>query len=84
MRIIDRYILREMLVPFFASLGIMTFVLLLGKILQLMDLMVNKGINLFDIAKLILLLMPYFLLVTIPISIVLAILIVLGRFASDI
>jgi len=83
LRIIDRYILREMLVPFFASLGIMTFVLLLGKILQLMDLMVNKGINLFDIAKLILLLMPYFLLFTIPISLLLAILIGLGRLASD-
>lgn len=82
MKIIDRYILREMSVPFFASLGVMTFVLLLGKILQLMDLMVNKGINVFDIAKLILFLMPYFLLFTIPISLLLAVLIGLGKLAS--
>lgn len=83
MKIIDRYILREMSFPFFASLGVMTFVLLLGKILQLMDLMVNKGINASDIAKLILFLMPYFLLFTIPIALLLAVLIGLGKLASD-
>lgn len=83
MKIIDRYILREMSIPFFTSLGVMTFVLLLGKILQLMDLMVNKGIDVFDIANLILFLMPYFLLFTIPISLLLAVLVGLGKLASD-
>lgn len=83
MKIIDRYILREMSVPFFVSLGVMTFVLLLGKILQLMDLMVNKGINVFDIAKLVLFLLPYFLLFTIPISLLMSVLIGLGKLASD-
>ncbi len=83
MKIIDRYILREMSVPFSVSLGVMTFVLLLGKILQLMDLMVNKGIKVFDIAKLVLFLMPYFLLFTIPISLLLSVLIGLGKLSSD-
>ena len=83
MKIIDRYILREMSVPFSVSLGVMTFVLLLGKILQLMDLMVNKGIKIFDIAKLVLFLMPYFLLFTIPISLLLSVLIGLGKLSSD-
>lgn len=72
-----------MLGPFLGILGIMTFVLLLGKILQLMDLMVNKGIKFSDIASLILFLMPYFLLFTIPISLLLAILTGMGRLASD-
>ena len=83
LRIIDRYILRELSAPFFASLSAMTFVLLLGRILQLMDLMINKGIQITDIGKLILFLMPYFLLFTIPISLLLSILIGLGRLASD-
>ena len=83
LKIIDRYILREISVPFFMSLGIMTFVLLLGKILQLMDLMVNKGVTVIAIASLIFFLMPYFLLFTIPISLLLAILTGLGRLSTD-
>ena len=83
MKIIDRYILREIAGPFFMSLGIMTFVLLLGKILQLMDLMVNKGVTVLAIASLIFYLMPYFLLFTIPISLLLAILTGLGRLSAD-
>jgi lipopolysaccharide export system permease protein len=61
----------------------MTFVLLLGKILQLMDLMVNKGVTVIAIASLIFYLMPYFLLFTIPISLLLAILTGLGRLSAD-
>ena len=82
-KIIDRYILKEIAFPFFMILFILTFVLLMGKILQLMDLMVNKGIRLTDIALLIFYLMPSFLLFTIPISLFVAIMIGLGRLSSD-
>jgi len=64
-------------------LFILTFVLLMGRILQLMDLMINKGIDFTDIAKLILYLMPSFLVLTIPISLLIAILIGLGRLSRD-
>jgi lipopolysaccharide export system permease protein len=40
---IDRYILRETAIPFLMILFVLTFVLLMGRILQLMDMMVNKG-----------------------------------------
>lgn len=83
MRIIDRYILREISFPFFTSLIAITFVLLLGKILQLMDLMVNKGVSVANIVRLIFYLMPNFLLFIIPVSLLISILIGLGRLASD-
>ncbi|MDO8721742.1 MAG: LptF/LptG family permease, partial [Syntrophales bacterium] len=83
MKIIDRYILREISFPFFTSLIAITFVLLIGKILQLMDLMVNKGVSIVNIIRLILYLMPYFLLFTIPVSLLISILIGLGRLGSD-
>ena len=83
MKIIDRYILREISFPFFTSLFSITFVLLIGKILQLMDLMVNKGVSILAIIKLIFFLMPNFLLFTIPISLLISILVGLGRLASD-
>jgi lipopolysaccharide export system permease protein len=83
MKIIDRYILREISFPFFTSLFSITFVLLIGKILQIMDLMVNKGVSVVDIIKLILFLIPYFLLFTIPISLLISTLIGMGRLAGD-
>jgi lipopolysaccharide export system permease protein len=81
--IINRYIFREILFPFFMCLFIFTFVLLMGKILQLMDLMINKGVSIIDITKLILYLLPTFLLITIPISLLISILIALGRLSAD-
>ena len=81
--IINKYIFREILFPFFMCLFIFTFVLLMGKILQLMDLMINKGVSIIDITKLILYLLPTFLLITIPISLLISILIALGRLSAD-
>ncbi|MCX5857327.1 MAG: LPS export ABC transporter permease LptF [Deltaproteobacteria bacterium] len=80
---INLYILREIAIPFIMILFVLTFVLLMGRILQLMDLMVNKGIGFIDIAKFIILLMPSFLMFTIPISLLVAILIGLGRLSGD-
>jgi lipopolysaccharide export system permease protein len=82
-RLINRYIFKEIAVPFCMILFVLTFVLLMGKILQLMDLMINKGISFGDIAKLMLFLMPSFLVFTIPISLLIAILIGMGRLSGD-
>ena len=81
--IVNRYILREISIPFFMILFVLTFVLLMGRILQLMDLMINKGIAVTDIARLILYLMPSFLTLTIPVSLLISILIGLGRLSRD-
>jgi len=82
-KIIYRYILREISYPFLMILFVMTFVLIMGKLLQLMDLMVNKGVSFYDILKLFFLLFPSFLIFTIPISLLVSILIGLGRLSSD-
>lgn len=81
--IIGRYILREISLPFFLMLFILTFVLIMGRILQLMDLMVNKGIGLPVILELLGCLAPSFLVLTIPISLLISILIGLGRLSGD-
>jgi len=81
--LIPRYILREIAAPFVLVLFILTFVLLMGKILQIMDLFINKGVSFFSIAKIILFLLPYFMLFTIPIALLIAILIAMGRLSSD-
>jgi len=82
-KIIHRYIFKEIASSFIIILFILTFVLLMGKILQVMDLVINKGISVFAIAKLILFLLPSLMLFTIPIALLIAILIAMGRLSAD-
>ena len=82
-KILHRYIFKEIAVPFALILFVLTFVLLMAKIIQLMDLMVNKGVSVLDIASLVVYLMPSFLMFTVPISLLIAILVGLGRMSGD-
>lgn len=82
-KIIHRYIFKEIVSSFIIILFILTFVLLMGKMLQIMDLMINKGISVFTIAKLIFFLLPSFMLFTIPIALLISILIAMGRLSAD-
>jgi lipopolysaccharide export system permease protein len=82
-KIIYRYIFKEIAYPFVIILGILTFVLLMGKILQIMDLVINKGVSLLSIIKIIFFLLPSFMMFTIPIALLISILIAMGRLSSD-
>jgi lipopolysaccharide export system permease protein len=55
----------------------------MGKIMQIMDLVINKGVNVFSIARIIVFLLPSFMLFTIPIALLIAILIAMGRLSAD-
>ena len=82
-KIIDRYIFREIAFPFLLSISVFTFVLLMGKILHLADLVVNKGVGLWDMFRLVVFMMPALLLFTIPLALLVSILIGLGRLSKD-
>lgn len=82
-KILNLYIIREIAFPFSMSLLILTFILLIGRILQLMDLMVNKGVEFISIVKLILYLLPFFLIFTIPIALLISVLMAFGRLSGD-
>jgi lipopolysaccharide export system permease protein len=82
-KIINRYILLEITVPFFIILFVLTFILLMGRIFQITELIMNKGISAWSILNLIAHLMPNFLLFTLPIALLIAILIAMGRFSAD-
>jgi len=82
-KIIYRYILKEITHPFILALFVATFVLMMGRILQLMELVINKGVDLWDISKLIFFMMPTLLLFTIPLALLIAILMGMGRLSRD-
>ncbi len=81
--IINRYLLREIASIFVLGLTIFTLVLLMGRMLRLMEMVVTNGIPLVTVAGLIALLMPSFLVMTIPMATLLAVLLAFGRLSSD-
>lgn len=83
MHIIRNYLLREFIGPFFLSLLVSTMILATGNIIQITDLIINKGVSVLYIMSLFFLLMPWLLTFTIPISILSATLLAFGRLASD-
>jgi lipopolysaccharide export system permease protein len=83
MKTIDRYIIREIFPPFALSLSVFTFVLFMNQILRLTDLLINKGISLLIILKLIVYVLPSFLVLTIPMSILTATILAFSRLSVD-
>ncbi len=83
MTLLDRAIFKEMAVAFFLGLMVFTFVLLTNKILRLVELIVNKGVGILTVLQLFLYILPYSLVVTIPMSVLLAILATFTRLSGD-
>jgi lipopolysaccharide export system permease protein len=80
---IHRYIAREIAVPTLLGLLIFTFVLLMGRILKLVELVVNKGVPLGEILQLFAYLLPAFLVITLPLAFLLGVLLGFGRLSAD-
>ncbi len=80
---INRYILSEITGPAVLSLLIFTFVLLMGRIPRLTELVINKGVPILEIVKLFGFMLPTFLTITVPLSFLLAILLAFGRLSAD-
>jgi lipopolysaccharide export system permease protein len=75
-KIVDRYIFKELLSPFFVSLIFFSFIFLLSRIIEIADMLVNFNVSLVSIAKLIVYSISFFLQYTIPMSVMMAVLFV--------
>jgi len=83
MKILRDYFLREFIGPFFLALAVLTFVMLLGNLIKIAELVINKGVDIYSVAKLFIFMIPYLLTYIVPISSLAAILLALGRLSSD-
>jgi lipopolysaccharide export system permease protein len=77
------YLLKETVPSFALGLLGFTLVLLTGRILQLTELFVNKGVPLGYILRLLYFLLPQFLGLTIPMATLLSVLLAFNRLSSD-
>ncbi len=82
-KILFRYLVSEIVPPFFLGLLAFTSVLLIARILKLIELVVTRGVPFIQIGKLFSLILPTFLEMTVPMAFLLAILLGLGRMSND-
>lgn len=82
-RILDRYIIGEIITPFFLSIAALTLVLFLQKIFRLAELVVSKGATIWSTATILSYILPSFLVLTIPMSFLVATLTAFTRLGTD-
>ncbi len=82
-KIFHRYIFLELFGLFILCLTIFSFVLLMGNILKMAELVINKGVNVLDILKLSLYLFPGLFSLTVPMATMICIAIGFARLSSD-
>ena len=82
-RIIDRYVIREIIPPFLLALLVFTFILIIPFIIDLAEEMIAKGVPAATILQLTVTLLPQALALTIPMSLLIGLLVGLGRLSAD-
>jgi LPS export ABC transporter permease LptF/LPS export ABC transporter permease LptG len=83
MRLLDRYIAREVASHALLGLAVFTFVLFVPQLVRLMDLVVRHSEGMGTVAMLFLCLLPPVLIFAVPMAVLVGVLIGLGRFSAD-
>lgn len=83
MKILNRYIFKEILSYFSISLLSFTAILLTVKLIQLTSLIVNKGLVFKQIAIIFIAIVPTFLEIAIPMSVLLGVMLAFARLSGD-
>ncbi len=83
MKIIHKYIMAEIYAPYLIGLFTFSLVILIQRFSRLADLIVAKGVPAHLVGRLILSLFPSFLEITLPSTLLLAVLLAMGRLAAD-
>src|SRR5260221_7766804 len=82
-KILDRYLVREIIIPLCLGLLVMTFVLMMPPILKDAEKLIAKGVAWQPIIRAMLTLVPQALCITIPMAVLLGILVGFGRLSAD-
>jgi lipopolysaccharide export system permease protein len=82
-RLLDRYLLRELFSPFWLGLAIFTSMLVVARILKLMEMVISRGVPVLQVLQLFSYILPAFLEVTVPMALLLAVLVAFGRLSTD-
>ena len=83
MRIIDRYVIREVLGPLVIGLLVFTFMLIIPFLIDYAESFISKGVPALVVLRVMATLLPSALALTIPMSLLLGLLVAFGRLSAD-
>src|SRR5262245_48730087 len=83
MSILDRYVWKELGPPFAIGVDVFTFFLFIDRIYQLTNLVITKNVPFHMVLSLLVFMLPTFLVLTLPMALLVAVLLVCGRLAGD-
>jgi lipopolysaccharide export system permease protein len=81
--ILRRYILKSLVGPFWLGFGIITFLLTMDMLLDLLDLLISKGIPVWTVLRLFVLGLGWMVVLSIPCGVLVAALMTYGRLSQD-
>ena len=82
-KLLDRYVLREVVPPFFVGLLLVVFVLLMNQVLLLTELFIDKGVPAPEALRVLGLLIPSILVFALPMAVLMGVLGGIARLSSD-
>ncbi len=83
MRLLDRHLLRSAVGPFFFGLFTITFLLMIDVLFRYVDMFVSKGVPFVVATKVLVLSLGYTLALSVPMSVLVAVLMAVGQLAAD-
>ena len=83
MRLLSRYLIREMIMPFIFSLLVITFLLFINFLLRAIDRFLGKGLDLITIFEYLMLNLAWIIALSVPMAILLSTLMTFGRLSED-
>lgn len=82
-KLIDRYIFLELLIPFLLTLSALMMILLTEQMIRLVELFIVRGVSVWAVGKVFLYVLPPFLVIAIPMSVLVATIISFSRLTTD-
>ena len=83
LKILDRYMIKEVAPPFALAVGVLTFFLVIDRVYQLTDFVITKSVPFHMVLGLLVFMLPGVLALTVPMALLVAVLLAGGRLAGD-
>lgn len=83
MKVLRNYILKECAFPFVLALAVLSSIFLLGYVVKLAHLVINKGVSFTAVGRIFLFLIPVLLTYTLPLACIIGVVLAFGRLSAD-
>ena len=83
MKIIHRYLIKEMLSPALLGMVVFTFIIIMNQLLLLANMFIQRGVSLANVMKFLVYMMPSIVVLTLPMAALLGTLIGMSRMSAD-